>query len=87
MFENKILLYIVVVGAVVVVVVVITDLEGGLSELTMYQCKVDVDMLNTVKSVLADVRALALRQGEVSAPSHYINSLLTHNPLFALTKG
>ena len=78
MFENKILLYIVVVAAavvvVVVVVVVITDLEGGLSELTMYQCKVDVDMLNTVKSVLADVRALALRQGEVSAPSPCINS-------------
>ena len=24
---------------------------------------------------------------EVSAPSHYINSLLTHNPLFALVKG
>ena len=29
----------------------------------MYQRKVDVDILNTVKSVLADVRALALRLG------------------------
>ena len=37
---------------------------------TMYQCKVDVDMLNAVKSVLADVSSIiALRQNK-DGPVH-----------------
>ena len=35
--------------------------QSFLTTRTMYQRTVDVDMLNAVKSVLADVRALALR--------------------------
>ena len=42
----------------------------------MYQLKVDVSMLNAVKSVLADIRALALRQRkELSLPSFELDDL------------
>ena len=43
---------------------------------TVYQLKVDVSMLNAVKSVLADIRALALRQRkELSLPSFELDDL------------
>ena len=45
----------------------------------MYQHKVDVDMLNAVKSVLADVQALALcqRKDEVLTLETSANTLFT----------
>ena len=43
---------------------------------TVYQLKVDVSMLNAVKSVLADIRALALCQRkELSLPSFELDDL------------
>ena len=44
---------------------------------TMYQCKVDVDMLNAVKSVLADVSSV-----NPSSEHIYINLTLIHCTTF-----
>ena len=52
-----------------------------LQQCTMYQCKVGVDMLNAIKSVLADISSIALHLSKV-LDMQWICSLL-----FALTKG
>ena len=60
----------------------ILSLKFKIYYVTTYQCKVDGDMLNAVKSVLADVSS-------VSPSSEQRVDKLSPNPypLFALTKG